>query len=158
MANRYGTQLEALRSKTQSPSWVNGRDVKSFASVISIPTGDAVNDVYRFVSIPVNRRLISLRVSNTAMAALRVRFGVYAKGPAGAAIDNDLFGANLNLANAGANVERLTGGAIGVDDLEKRLQDILGVTIDQHIEVVLGMSVVAAATAAGHIALRGEYA
>lgn len=166
MTNKSSAALTArdaapsqTNSNAASTKVADGR-VKESVGVVAVATTDAIADVLRLITVHSSWRVSSLLLSCTALTAAAGDVGLYDLPTvnAGAVVDADLFASAQSLAAALADTDvARESGTLTVDKLEQPVWKLLGLTADPGKWYDVAITLTAAATAAGYVALKGRF-
>jgi hypothetical protein len=133
---------------------------------IELANGDSIASTYRFFQVPSNAVIHNLQLYCDAITSGAGDIGIYqTPDNGGAVVDVDFFASAQSIASAittGTEVQHEAdatdaGAGFGLADIEKMLWQALGLTADpvRYYDVVLTLT--AATTAAGTVALKCTY-
>lgn len=152
VVNQTSNGVTNTQNKTLSnPYQVNGDTVES-VGFVPVATSDNIGSTYRLVRVRSSTRLSSLQVINDALTTMTANLGLYAPN-GGAVVSASLFGAAVALGTAG-RTELLTTTVVPAAKIEQRIWELLGLSSDPQTEYDLTFTTVAAATAAGNLAVK----
>jgi len=146
--------------KVLSNSRISNGVLKSCIGVVEAANGDSANSKYFFGTVPSNARISNLLLScdgagtNTAMD-----IGIYKSTlDGGAVVDADCFASAQALGTALVKSSVLhESGVFGIEDSEKPLWEVLGLTADPKLEYDIVGTVTTAADSADTIVLECLY-
>lgn len=137
--------------------------MRGFAGQVTVTSGDSIGSTYILGKVPSNAVLHSLRLTSDDMGTTTTaKFGVYdTTANGGAAVSAALFAATKVL-NAGALVSvDILHDALGsnpVTNAEKRLWEILGLSVDPVKDYDIVATLDGACDGTGNMALKCTYA
>lgn len=130
---------------------------RSSIGVAPVDAAASIGSTYRLARIKSSDLLSNLFLSCTAITSAAGDIGLYdiPSVNAGAAVDVDLFASAQSLALALANTDVLhESTTITVANLDKQVWQLLGLSADPGRQYDIAITLTAAATAAGTVALR----
>jgi len=140
-------------------SLANGR-VRNSIGVAPVDAAASIASTYRLIRVHSSWRLKNLLLSCTAITSAAGDVGLYdiPSVNAGAVVDADLFASAQSLASALAETNVLRESTtITVANLDKKLWQLLGLTADPGKYYDVAITLTAAATAAGTVALSSDF-
>lgn len=132
----------------------NGRQ-RFMRGVAAVDAAASIGSTYRLCRVKSNDIVSQLLLDCTAITTAAGDIGIYKTAKdGGAVVDADLFASAQSLASAlrGNDVTR-GSGVITVANMEKPLWQLLGLSADPQIEYDIAITLTAAATASGAVAL-----
>jgi len=129
-------------------------------ALLEAGAGDASDSTYRFFSVPSNARISQILLScDDVGTAGAVDIGVYQTTENGSAVvDADLFASAQVLTTALTNSDvTYESGQYNVDESEKPLWSVLGLSADSKRDYDIVATVTAAPESAGTIVLKGRF-
>lgn len=141
----------------QVPLRLANHRVRSAIGVAAVDAAASIGSTYRLCRVSSSDQLANLFLSCTAITSAAADVGLYdiPTVNAGAAVDVDLFASAQSIASALANTDVLRESTtITVANLDKQLWQLLGLTADPRKQYDIALTLTAAATAAGTVALR----
>jgi hypothetical protein len=141
-------------------------DVIGFSATTEVANGDSIASKYILASVPSSACGILLKLYCDAITSAAADVGIYrTTQDGGAVVDVDYFASAQSLAAAittGTEIQHEAdatdaGTGYGLADLEKPLWQCLGLTADPCVIYDIVATLTAAATAAGTLAVRGQY-
>lgn len=160
------TKATAVSNRDSSPKVLNNARiskgaVQAFVGVIEGANGDSANSKYFFGTIPSNARMIALYLScDGAGTNSAMDIGLYqTTANGGAVVDADCFASAQALGTAltHSNVMH-ESGVLGIEDLEKPIWEVLGLTADPKVDYDVIGTVTTALDAGDTLTLQGLYA
>lgn len=150
-----------------SASFENGM-LRESVGVLELANGDSIASVLRMVEVPSNARISQVLLSCDAIAATGAAdIGLYQSsigGATGAVVDADFFASAVVLTAALVNSDVTheadaagAGASYGLEDAEKTLWQLLGLTSDPGIMYDIALTLTAAAGGAGTVGLKVRY-
>jgi hypothetical protein len=155
-----------ITNRDASPRTINnpgasGAAVRGFVGQIAAANGDSVNSLYIFGTIPSNAVIRSLGLYCQAMGTnATMSFGLYRTTADGAAAVNAAYFASakdMSSAINGTDILHDTSGSNTIDNAEKRVFELLGLSTDPCINYDLVGKVTAAIAATAKIAIKCSY-
>lgn len=152
------TNRDSSPRALSNPSLIKGMLVEA-VGMAAVDSAASIGSKYLLATVPSNARLSNLLLSCTAITSAAGDIGVYkSTAEGGAVVDADFFASAQSLATALANSDVTHESAVfGVDDVEKPLWEALGLTEDPGIMYDIVVTLTAAATAAGTVAMKARY-
>lgn len=154
----------AASPKVKSNSRICQGPLVGTMGVCATSAADDIGSKYTFFSLPSNARLFQLLLSTNGLGTTgAANIGLYqTTDNGGAVVDADLFATAVALTAALSNSDITTeaagaGASIGVDDLEKPIWEILGLTADPKIDYDVVATLTTATVSAGYVALQASY-
>lgn len=135
-----------------------GQVVEAVGTVEALAADDALS-VYRLVRVPSNARLSSILLASDAITgASSVNVGIYKTAKdGGAAVSSSIFCSARDISSATAFTEvLLQATATDIDKVEKRLWDLLALSVDPMIDYDICVTV-NDVTATGTISMKVRY-
>lgn len=151
VVNQTSNAVLNAQNKVLSSAYTVYGDPLESVGFAAVATSDSIGSTYRLARVRSTARVASLFVVNDALTTMTANVGLYTIN-GGAAVNATLFGSAVALGTAGRS-ELLTG-AITAANVEKRVWELLGLSQDPNLEYDLVFTTVAAATAAGNLAVR----
>lgn len=148
----------AMGNKLSSARLHHGR-IRESVGTVEVAAGDDDGSVYRFMRVHSSWRISELLVACDAITgATAYDIGLY-NVAAGAAVDDDLFASAVNISGglAAYTEQLLESGTVGIDDVEKSIWELLGLTSDPNLEYDLCMTGDTVGSAAGTISVKVRY-
>jgi hypothetical protein len=148
------TNSDATPVTINSAQIADGR-VRHKRGVAAVDAAASIGSTYRLARVKSNDIVPLLLLDCTAITSATADIGLYRTArDGGAVVDADLFASAQSLASAlrGNDVTR-ESGVITVPNMEKTLWELLGLTADPQVEYDIALTLTAAATAAGNLAL-----
>lgn len=156
---------KAITNRDATPRVINDAayadiQIRQFIGAAAVANGDSVGSKYIMGQIPSNALVSSLFLNapdiGTTTAADIGLYKTTADG--GAVVDADFFKAAQAL-NAGpyTDVEVANGNVISLANSEKRVYELLGLTLDPNIKYDVVLTLTGAADAAGTVQLKCQY-
>jgi hypothetical protein len=140
--------------------------LKGFLATVEAANGDSIASKYIMGSIPSNARGDKVKLYCDAITSGAADIGIYkSTADGGAVVDVDFYASAQSIAAAittGTEMQHEAdatdaGAGFGLADLEKPLWQRLGLTSDPSLTYDIALTLTAATTAAGTIALRVEF-
>jgi hypothetical protein len=145
-------------------SWMHGGAIKLFSGTVEAVDGDSIGSIYRMFRVGSWMRPEAVILANDALSAGTGDVGLYRTTvEGGAVVDADFFASAVSMAAAGksTNGTNVTvesdSTAMNIDKAEKRIWEVLGLTVDPNLEYDVAITLTAAAGAAGTVTLRGTF-
>lgn len=157
------TSLDTTPTMIRPGSWIHGGGLKSYAGYVPVADGDSIASVYRMFRVWSWMRPDSLILSCTALSAGAADIGLYKPAvEGGAVVDADFFASAQSLAAALVSTDVTYEAAnaatnMGLNQAEKRIWEVLGLTSDPNVEYDVALTLTAASGAAGSVVLRGKF-
>lgn len=156
VANTKSTAITALDTSPFTPpnSYLSKGDVRSAVGTAAVLVADDDGSVYRFVRVPSNARITSVRRANDALTGgTAFDLNIYETADNGGALAKAKVVSGLNL--SGAATEIIV--PLAVADAEKRVWELVGLTTDprKHYDICLSGTTVG--TTSGTIVLKVEW-
>jgi len=129
--------------------------IRGMRGKAAVDAAASIGSTYRLARVKSNDLVQQLLLSCTAITSAAGDIGLYkTAADGGAVVDADFFASAQSLATALAqtNVTR-ESGVVSVANMEKPLWEALGLSADPQIEYDIAVTLTAAATAAGNLAL-----
>ncbi|MDR1276572.1 MAG: hypothetical protein LBL72_09375 [Candidatus Accumulibacter sp.] len=157
MANRKSKAIGLSDAKpgVAVPTRVGGGRLYESVGVVAVESGDAAGSVYRLVRVASSARVSQVLLYNDAITGAAANIGVYeVEGvDGGTAVGETLFASAKSLATANSGIDT----AIAPSAVEKPLWEALGLSEDPGRNYDIAVTLSAAATAAGSVALKVRY-
>ena len=151
------TNLDATPILRANP-WVHGGNSKQFAGTVEAVNGDSIGSTYRFFRVGSWMRPVSLTLFCDALTGGAADLGLYrAAADGGAVVDQDLFSTAVSVASAITTGTNIRFEQDDVANVEKRIWELLGLTADPNLEYDVALTLTAALTASGTLALQGVF-
>jgi len=149
------TQADA--NAATNPYLAKGNPVESVGSV-SLANGDSIASTYRVCRIPSNARISAVRLFCSAITSGAADIGLRrTAADGGAVVDADFFIAAQSIASALAGSEVSGGNVLTPVNREKRVWEALNLTSDPNLLYDVTVTLTAATTAAGTLALQVSF-
>lgn len=152
IVNQTSNGVTNANNKQQSNSYQVNGDAVETVGFAAVATTDSIGSTYRLARVRSSSRLSSLQVINDALTTMTANLGLYGIN-GGAVVSVSLFGAAVALGTAG-RTELLNTTAVPAAKIEQRIWELLGLSLDPQLEYDLTFTTVAAATAAGNLAVK----
>lgn len=160
------TKATAISNRDSSPKVLsNSRiargDIRECVGLVTAASGDSIGSTYIFGSVPSNARISQVLLSCDGAATTGAAdIGVYQTTENGSAVvDADAFASAQALTSALSNSDVThESGVYGIEDSEKPLWEVLGLSEDPKISYDIVATLTAAMDAADDIALKVRYA
>lgn len=159
------TKSSSITNRDATPSVAsNSRltraNVNEAIGVVAVANGDSIASTLRVASIPSNARVSQALLSCTAITSAAADIGLYQTADnGGAVVDADFFGSAVSIATALSNSDvTRESGIVTVANMELTVWQALGLAADPNREYDVVLTLTAAATAAGAVALSIRYA
>lgn len=139
-------------------SYTQNAQVKETVATLEIGTGDDIGSKYLLGSIPSGARMSDILISSDDMGtATAADIGLYQTTKNGSAVvDADFFASALSLSGGAlihsANMHE--SGVLGVEDIEKRIWEALGLTADPFVDYDVAATLTAAADTGGTLSMQ----
>lgn len=142
----------------RTPRYLTRGPVFSAEATVEVAAADVDGSTYRFIRLPSNAKIISILLSNDAITAgTDYDIGIYKTAAAGGAVVLvNAFADALDLSSAAKNVN-VTYEQLGIENVEKRLWEVAGLTSDPALEYDIVATGVTVGTAAGTISMTVFY-
>lgn len=154
------SNADATQPCIEGKPWIQGAPVKTAIGTVEVAAADDNASVYRFVRVPSGARIQRVELMSDAITGgTSYSAGLYKPASAGgAAVDADFFAAGLDLSAGNTEPVDVTfNNVMGIENIEKRLWDLLGLTADPFIEYDICLTGDTVGTAAGTLSLRVEW-
>lgn len=126
--------------------------VRASIGYAPVANGDSIGSQYRLARIRSGDRLHGLTLFCTAITSAAANVGLYAVN-GGAVVNAAIFAAAQSIASALPTGTNLLFSVTTLDLVEKRVWELLGLSSDPKVEYDVVLTLTAAATAAGKVAL-----
>lgn len=137
------TNLDAT-PVVRANSWVHGGNAKHFVGTVEATAGAAPTSTYRFYRIGSWMRPSSLRVAMDAISAGAFDLGLYrTAADGGAVVDSSILASTVSAGTATLATEVLYKGK-DIANAEKRVWELLGLTVDPNLEYDVTATVITA--------------
>ncbi len=150
------TRQEAT-PKQKVPAYLAAGVVREFVATAEAANGDSIASTYRMCSVHSSWRVSTVKLYCDAITSGAADIGLYDTYDNGAAVvDADFFASAQSIASAittGTEVQH-ESAVVGVEDIEKRIWEALGLTADPGKFYDICLTLTAATTAAGTISLK----
>lgn len=133
-----------------------GGNVKAARGTVEVTNGDSIASKFIFFEVPSNAIPLRLLIGCDAITSAAADIGLYrTTKDGGAVVDADAFASAQSIASAiVVNTDVIHESAVfGVEDVEKELWEVLGLTADPNVMYDLVATLTAAATATGTLSL-----
>lgn len=163
MANLTSTLISngvASPRVLNSPNKGAPGEVNNTYAAVSLTTSEDTGNVIRYVQVPSNARMTSLRLFSEALGGSTAGdIGLYrTAADGGAVVDADFFGSGVSLVSKVAGVEQLYESAVNdVADIGKPLWEALGLTSDPGVIYDVAITLTADVTTPGATGLMVEF-
>ena len=142
---------------------ISKAEEKIAVGLVTSTSGDSIDSVYRFFSVPSNARVHMLNLYCGDLGTTTIAdFGLHdTTANGGAVVDRDFFASAVSLSGGALNGTDITheaDGAFGIDDGEKMIWQALGLTEDSKKDYDVTAMLTAANDGTGFILLKGAYA
>lgn len=162
------TNADARQPRVIGSSWIQGAQPTVAVGTVEVAADNDDNSVFRFVRVPSSARIHALELMSDAIAGgtdynlglykpADVAGGVVAKDVTGLVDQDNLFADALDLSAGNTVPVDVTFGQIGIENIEKRLWELLGFTADPFTEYDICLTGITVGTGAGTISLRAEW-
>lgn len=132
--------------------------VLSSVGFVAVANGDSIASIYRMVRIRSACRVNSLFVVTDAITGAAADIGLYRKTvDGGAVVDADFFTPAQTIAAASQGIQVAHGNLLKPGFMGLRVWEALGLASDPGIEYDVCLTLTAAATAAGNVALKCDF-
>lgn len=156
------TKSTVIANSDASPSVINSAQlangqVRQMRGQVAVASGDSIGSTLRLFRVKSNDVMAMLLLSCTAITSAAGDIGLYrTAADGGAVVDADFFASAQSLASAVRNTDvTYESGVVTVANMEKPIWQQLGLTEDPQVEYDVAITLTAAATAAGNVALVG---
>lgn len=150
--------------RVETNAFLDGAFLREKVSTVEIAAADNDGDVFAFMVVPSGARISALHLYNDAITGgTSYDFGVYTVDAAGTytAVSAALFGSAIDVSSAHGASGPLDityeATATNIDKIEKRLWELLALTVDPFVTYVIAALANTAGTAAGTISLKLQY-
>jgi len=146
--------------KVLTSDYISKGTVYETVGTVEVAAADDDGSVYRMVRVPSNARITSILTGCDAITAGTVYdLGVYQTAAnGGAVVDADLFATNVDLSSAlGFTEHMLEATVTDIDKVEKRLWELLALTVDPMRDYDICWTGDTVGSAAGTIATKLKY-
>lgn len=160
------TALDAIPAAPQNARRIGG-PLQSAAATVEIANGDSIASIYPLIRVPSGICPRSLVLYCDAITSAAADFGVYkTAADGGAVVVAAAFASAVSLASAITTGTNITFEAdatdanandMGLQDIDKPLWQILGLTVDPYLEYDICATLTAAATAAGTLSVHFNF-
>jgi hypothetical protein len=156
VANTKSTLVAAREAGRNVPLRLSGAVAREAVATVEVAADDDDNSVYRFCRVHSSWSLRALHLKNDAIAGgTAYHVGLYETAEnGGAAVDADLFGTSVDLSSARVAPLDVLTEALDIATVEKRIWELLGLTVDPAREYDLCLTGATVGTGAGTIGLR----
>lgn len=146
---------------------INQARIKEVVGKGELSATASIGSIVRLARLPSNARVSRVLLSCDAITSAAGDIGIYdtARRNAGAVVDVDFFASAQSLAAALVHTDVTheadptdAGAGYGLADVEKPLWEALGLSADPGCEYDVAVTLTAAATAAGTVGLKVQYA
>ncbi len=149
--------------KVLSNSNISGAALKTAVGTLISTSGDSIDSVYRFCSIPSNARVSKVTLFCDDLGSTTIGdVGLHATtADGGAVVDRDFFASAVSLKDGalnGSDVTHEAASAYDIDDAEKMVWQALGLTTDPCKMYDVTIMLTAANNGTGDITLKVDYA
>lgn len=153
------TNADASQPRVQNPTFISGGHLKSSVGMVEVAAADTDASVFRMVRLPSNAVVRRIEVLNDAITGgTSYDLGLYkAAVNGGDAVDAGLFATAIDMANARTLPLDAMFETLGIEKIEMRLWELLGLSADPQIEYDLCFTANTVGSAAGTIATRVEW-
>lgn len=143
---------------TSNTSYIANGHNRNSVGMIAVANGDSIASTYRLVRIPSGARMSAVRLACTAITSAAGDIGLYQTADnGGAVVDADFFVAAQSIASALTATDVIGGNVLTPANREKRVWEAIGLTADPQRDYDIAVTLTAAATAAGSMALTVDY-
>lgn len=141
-------------------SAIAGGKLYEAVGTVAVASGDSIASKLKFCRIPSSARVSTISVYCTAVTSAAMDVGIYDTTANGAAVrDASVFASAVSIATAittGTEIQN-ESGTTTIDEIEKELWEVLGLTSDPQVMFDVVGTLTAAATAAGSVSLKVQY-
>jgi hypothetical protein len=157
------SNADQLYPKVSSGAYLTKGSLFSAVGTLEVGASDSAGSVYRFARIPSGARVHSLDIFSDAIAGFTsASVGIYApqdtSGNDGAAVSASLFGTGIDLSVAQTEPYDVVFNNLGIENMEKRVWELLGLSADPHVMYDVVIQSVTQTGGAGTLSMRLEYA
>lgn len=150
------TNADATQPRVINPSYLAGGVLKISSGIAEVAAADDNGSVYRMVRLPSNAVIYRLEVLNDVIAGgTAYDVGIYRTAIDGAAaVNDDVFADAIDMTMARTLPLDAMFEVLGIENVEKRLWELAGLTADPMIEYDLCFTADTVGTGAGTLAMR----
>lgn len=141
-------------------SYISGGVLRESVGTVEAAAADDNDSIYRMVRVPSNARISSILLASDAVTGSSdVNVGIWQTAAnGGAVVSENIFADAVDLSNATAFTEvLLETTATDIVQVEKRLWELLSLTVDPQRDYDICLKAVAAASAAGTYSMKVKY-
>lgn len=153
------TNADASPTQSFSSTKIAGGRIKEAVGFVTVANGDSIASTLRFARVHSSWRPSRVLLSSDAITSAAGDVGICETAAnGGAAVDADLFGSAVSLAAAQTNVDIThESGVVTLAKVEQQLWQLLGLSADPAKWYDLVVTLTAAATAGGTVAVKFQY-
>lgn len=160
------TNADNTNPQTLNKQNVDGGRMRERVGVAEVTNGDSIASTFRLMRVKSSDRVSRVLLSSDAITGAIADVGLYdiAGVNSGAVVDADLFASAVSLATAQVHTDVTheadpagAGSGYGVEDVEKQIWQLLGLTADPGKSYDVALTLTAAATATGTAGLKVIY-
>lgn len=163
VANTKSTAVanaDEMQPRVQTQSHIQAGSSVVSVGTVEVAAADSDNSVYRLVRVSSGARVHKLEFMSDAIAGgTDFNLGLYkpANVGNGAVVDDNLFADALDFSSGNTVPVEVTFDQIDIDDIEKRVWELLGLASDPHTEYDVALTGITVGTGAGTISVRVEF-
>ena len=159
MANLTSTLISNIGAQPRVLNNANSGgigEVQNTAAALAVTTSEVSTNVLRFVRVPSNARVVSVRAANTALGGTCAGdIGIYRTAEdGGAVVDADFFGSAVSFVSAAQPTEQMGESAVNTPVLQcQPLWQALGLTADPRVMYDVAVTLTANVSSGGSVAI-----
>lgn len=154
------TNADEAQPRVQTQSWIERGSPVIAVGTVEVAAADDDTSVYRLVRIPSGARIHKVELMSDAITgATDYNLGLYkpAYTGGGIVVDDNLIADALDFSSGNTVPVEVTFDQIDIDDIEKRVWELLALSADPHTEYDIALTSVTNGTGAGTISIRVTY-
>lgn len=153
---------DQLYPRVPSPPYLSKGSIFCAAGTLEVGVADSAGSLYRFVRLPSSARIHNMEIFSDAIAGFTsAKVGLYApqdtSGNAGGLVSDALFGAAIDLSVAQTEPYDVIFNNLGIENMEKRIWELLGLTADPMVSYDVTVKSVTQSGGAGTLSMRLEF-
>ncbi len=157
------SNADQLFPRLPVPTYLGNGDMLVATGVATVGVGDTAGSIYRLCRVSSGSRIHEMKITNTAMAGCTsCQVGVYRtadqSGNAGASVSAALFGTGIDLSVAQTEPYDVIFNNLGIENVEKRVWELLGLTSDPQVLYDVTIKSVTQSGAVGTLSMILAYA
>jgi len=153
------TKAESPMGNKLSSARINHGRLRESVGTLETAAADDDDSVFRFMPVHSSWRISEILLACDALTgSTSWDIGLYSVG-AGAVVDSDLFASAVNISSglAAWTNQALESGTAGIENVEKQIFELLGLTVDPNLEYDMCMLANTIGSGVGTISMKIRY-